>query len=549
MRLRWPARAGIGAGVLVAVAVALFLFIRPFRPPQSVSAPPYVQIDAAIAGGYVATAKELLSSVTILPSSESELLRLLKRANAVCGETGDYSLLADMGRRALALQGRSARIRAIAGYGAMRAQRLSDADRIFARGTMPSGVGDLLQGEAALRRGTAWQGADALTRDLVALARSEKAATFENAALRAGDQRLFLDAALLDMKQGALATARLLALGSLGESRFDEAAAYMLYDAGDFAAALQRLSQLQASQPARASLALTLADIFMADGNGADAEAWLLKALPLGPAESWTAYADLSFFSLQRGALPAAARRIDDGLAFFPRSRELRFQQASLAVAMGQQERAESIATALATENPADADAGLLLLSLKAPSLSPESYRGEMWKLFNHAPASPAVFGALCVTLFATHDWEGAELALKQYETERGEPAADTLLVAGMVAAQKGDKAGAIAALRKSMLLARDPRALYDLGLVYLSQGNARAARAELDAAAGEFPSSGGDAEARVALARIETFRGTAHLLDGDLPAARTALVHALALDPRNLRAALELRKLEAGRQ
>ncbi len=549
MTVRLPVRVGIGVAALAVIAAALFLFIRPFRPSPSVRLPPYAQIDAAIAGGYVATAGELLSAVPVLPSSENDLLRLLKRAYQVCTETGDYTLLADMAGRALALQGRSARIRAIAGYGAMRASRLADAERALSRGALPPGTGDILRGEAALRRGRAWPGADALTRDLVALTGTEDAAAYARAALRAGDQRLTLDAALLDMKQGALMQARLLVLGSLGESRFDEASGFMLYDAGDFANALRRLSNLQASQPQSASFALCLADISMAGGNAADAESWLLKALPLGPSASWTAYADLALFDLQRGALPAAARRINDGLAFFPRSRELRFQQAQIAVAMGQKDQAESIVRALAAENPADADAGLLLLALRAPSLSPESYRGELWTLFNHAPASRAVFGALSAALFATHDWEGAELALHQFEAAQGEPAADTLLVAGMVSAQKGDPAAAIAALRKSMLLARDPRALYDLGLVYLSQGNARAARAELDAAAEEYPPPGEAPDARAAMARIETFRGTAHLLDGDLTAARTALEHARMLDPRNLRAALELRKLEAGRQ
>ena len=547
--MRLPARVGIGAGVLAAIGIALFLFIRPFHAAENVPVVHFPDIDNAIAGGYLGTARDLIASIEVLPKSEEDLVELLKRGFRVCSATGDYSLLAHLGRKALDRQPGSARIRAIAGYGALRVGQLSEADHVLSRGVMPAGVGELLRAEAALRRGAAWAGTDSLTRDLVALTGADNAAAFSRAALRVGDQRLSLDAALLDMKQGALPEARLLAQNALTEDRFDEPTAFILYDAGDLAGARQRLSRLQAVRPESAALALSMADIFQETGNARESEDWLLKALPLGPALTWTVYANLALFSSQRGDLAGAARRIDDGLAFFPRSRELRLPQAILAVAMDQQGRAESILSSLAAESPGDAEPALILLSLRAPSMSPEAYRGEMWKLFNRTPASTGVFDALCATLIAAHDWEGAELALRYYESASGAPEAETLLVAGMVAAQRGNSGAAVAALRRSMLLARDPRALYDLGLVYLSVGNARAARAELDAAAAEYPSPGDSIDARQTLGRIETFRGTAHMLDGDNPGARTALLHSLALDPRNLRAVLELRKLDAGSQ
>jgi tetratricopeptide (TPR) repeat protein len=541
-------RAGIGAVGFAVVGIALFLFIRPFRVVESAPPVHFSEIDNAIAGGYLGSARDLIAAIQMLPGSEDDLLRLLKRTFEVCSATGDYALLADLGRKALDRQGRSARIRALAGYGAMRTERLSEADRILSRGALPPNTGDLLQGEAALRRGAPWAGTDSLTRDLASLAGTENAAAYGSAALRADDQRLSLDAALLDMKQGAVSEARLLAKKALTEGRFDEPAAFILYDGGDAAGALQRLARLQAARPGSASVELSLADMYQAVGDARTAEAWLQRALAAGPALTWTAYANLGLFASLRGDLDGAAQRIDDGLAFFPRSRELRLRQAELAAAMDQQGRAESILSALIAENPGDADAALLLLSMKAPSMSPEAYRGEMWKLFNRTPAA-AVFESLCATLITAHDWQGAGLAVRQYEAASGEPGAESLLIAGMIAAQGGDSVGAIAALRRSMLLARDPRALYDLGLVYLSRGNARAARAELDAAAAEYPSPGDSTDRLQALSRIETFRGTAHMLDDDLPGARTAFVHALSLDPRNLRASLSMRKLDAARQ
>jgi hypothetical protein len=61
----------------------------------------------------------------------------------------------------------------------------------------------------------------------------------------------------------------------------------------------------------------------------------------------------------------------------------------------------------------------------------------------------------------------------------------------------------------------------------------------------------GAAAEARnsLVLSRIETLRGAARMLDGDLVGGGSALARALELDPHNLRAGLLMRKLEAGGQ
>ncbi|MGO9309272.1 MAG: hypothetical protein ACLQDL_09650, partial [Spirochaetia bacterium] len=98
---------------------------------------------------------------------------------------------------------------------------------------------------------------------------------------------------------------------------------------------------------------------------------------------------------------------------------------------------------------------------------------------------------------------------------------------------------------RQSSLMARDGTARFDLALLILRRGDARAALAELDGAAEEVdrhPSA-------PLMSRIETLRGAARLMDGDAPGAGTALGRALALDPHNLRAGLLLKKLEAGGQ
>jgi thioredoxin-like negative regulator of GroEL len=556
--MRRTVLAGILAAPLIVAAGVLLLVLR--RQP-SVDADLRTLLsglDAAIAGGYLSTARDTIASLRSLPSTEEGQLSLLKRGYQVSRGTGDFALLADLAGRALAMNGRSERIRAIAAYGNLRCGQLSEAEKSLARNAGAGSAAESLRGEALLRRGARWSGSDELTRELLSLEGTVDPAGFAGAALRAGDKRLSLDAALLAMQQGSTEAALRLVRSDLEESRFDEAAGLMLYDSGDLGAAAARMQRLNADRPGNPAVGMQLADINAAAGNDADSEQWLLRTLPLAPAMSWTPYADLALFALRRRDTAAAARRLDDGLAFFPRSRELRLMQARLDILRGDARAAELLLTRLLADRPSDGAAALMLLALKSPELFPEASRGRLWKLFDVAPTDPAVFDALASSLIAARDWEGMQIALRHYEASGGQLDSRLLLFQGFAAAMSGDDAGATAAFRRSSLLSRDGIARFNLALVMLRRGAARAALAELDGAAEEVqqhPSPGNPPPAAqnpppaAIMSRIETLRGAARLLDGDLPGAGTALSHALSLDPHNLRAGLLLRKLEAGGQ
>jgi Flp pilus assembly protein TadD len=289
-----------------------------------------------------------------------------------------------------------------------------------------------------------------------------------------------------------------------------------------------------------------MADASQALGDSAAAERRLLLALVQSPTLSWTPYANLASFALARGDADLAARRLEDGLAFFPRSRDLRQAQARLAVLRHDEGKAVQVLSLLVAENPTDGTASLALLDLQAPRLSPEQYRVRLWKIFDRVPSDRGVFSALSGALIAMHDWEGAGIALGQHEAAAGPPDSGVLLVKGLVAAMEGNDAAALDAFRRSASLARDGRARFDAALVLLRGGNARSALAELAGAEDEITRHGGLAEKDEARARIALAVGSAYLLDGDRGGARTALARAIALDPKNLRAGLLMRKLEA---
>jgi Flp pilus assembly protein TadD len=503
-------------------------------------------IDSAISGGYLSTATDALKSISVLPPGEEDLLAILKRAFQISSLTGDYGLLADLAAKSLALRGGNERIRAVAGYGALRAGRLSEARGALARGSLPHETGELLRGELALRLGEKWAGSDSLSRDLLALQASRDPAAYTAAALRTGDKRLFLDAALLHMEAGSPAKAQLVVDTELGDAAFDDAAAAIFYDAGDFQAALARLARFDAARPGRAEAALVMADASMALGSATEAERALLRALPLAPRLSWTPYANLGFLAMRRGDLDLAGRRLDTGLAFFPQSSELALARARLYARAGNNAAAVSVLSKLVERQKDNAPAALLLVMLQAPTMSPEQYRARLWKLFNEVPSDPTVFAALCMSLLAAHDWEGAASALDQHEQTGGPLDKDLLLIKGMVRAMQGDAAGALEAFGGSDALAKDGVGRYDLALVLLRQGAARRAAAELAAASEQYALRGSTEGRSGVLSKMAMLRGSALLLDGDTNGARSALSRSLALDPQNLRAALLLRKLDA---
>jgi len=543
-------RAVLAAGLIglgIAVVVALALIRRSPPEPEAAFDSLLAAADASIARGSLSTAADALRVATGVPRAEADQLRLLKRAFQIGRGSGDFSLLALLADRALAGNGGSARIRAVAAYALLRTGRVADARRLFPR----AGTGDreVLRGESLLRAGAPWEGSDGLTRDVLALGPSSDPAAFARAGLSAGDKRLSLDAAVLAMQQGRLAQAAAVVRSDLGDSAFDEPGGLVLYDAGAPGEATVRLQRRFATGPSPGPIGFILADIAEDGGDAAGAQQWLLRGLALAPSVSWTPYADLAVFSLQKGDLASAVSRLEDGLAFFPGSRGLTLLKARVLARSGNTGEATEILESLLAAHRSDTEAALLLLSLQGPALSPEALRGRLWGLFEIAPTDPAVFDRLSSTLVAARDWQGLRLAVEERQAAGGLPDARSLVVQGLAAALSGDDEEALAALRQSDRQARDGTARFDAALVLLRQGAARAARDELESASAEIRATAGGAERARLLSRVETLRGTALMLDGDAEGASTALSRARQLDPNNLRASLLLHKLEAGGQ
>jgi len=535
----------LGVTLLVAAAGAVLLLHRLLAPAGIDVDSLVARLDGELASGAVGTARGDLGALRALPRSEGDLLRILRRARAVGSATGDWNPLQSLAARALSLRPGSAALRAVAAYADLRAGRLSDAERTLAHGRLPEDAAAMLRGETALRRGLPWAGADALTRDVLSLRGIEDPAAYSGAALRAGDDRLSLDAALLFMGEGSTEKARLIVEETLGSSPFDDAASAILYDSGDSVGALRRLELVRAMRGDTARIALFSADILQSLGRRGEAEQRLLQSVSLDPEASWTAWADLAYDAAARGDEAAADQRIATGLAHFPHSPELVIARARLALKRGDPGQALVILQPLLKEEPGNVDATLLSLDIVAPSLSPEARRARLWKLYNLNPADPRAFSSLMEALLGVQDWQGASIAIAQREAAGGQPDADLLLIQGVVQGMQGQVAEAVRLFQRAAEARPDGSARYDMALVLLASGNTRGALESLDTAELEYQKAGDPARQAGFASRVLEVRGEALMLEGRSSAARTALTRALAEDPGNLRASLLLRKLE----
>jgi len=559
--VRRPPRVLLFALPLAFAAIAAVAALVLLRAPRSRSPDiddALASADAALAGGYLSEARAAIEGIPRLPPGEAELMRVLKRAFLLSRAMGDFSTFADMAGRALAAGRGSARIRMAAGYAYLRAGRLPDAEKWLARSAGAAETGARLRGEAALRQGRQWKGSDSLTRDLLSLEGTPDPSPWRTAAEKTGDRRLSLDSALLAMEAGDVPAAAKTAREDLESAAFDEPASLILYDAGAFEDAAERIEKLAARFSSgegtrevlrRADLILVLADCDMAMGRARDAEAAWQRAIAADPGISWTPYANLAALAGSRGDGARAALALADGVARFPGSRDLRLASARLAVSQGDMSKASGILSTLVAERPDDAESALLQIELQAPFLSPEAYRAALWKLFNRAPADGRVCTRLLSTLWGNRDWAGAAAALGQRAQAVGEGETDFLLFRGVVEALRGNLRAAGEDLQRSAEGARDGIARCDLALLRIAAGDARGALASLAQAREECEARGQPARRREVLARIELCTGMAMALAGDGAGARAALERARASGASSPRAALLMRKLEAGKE
>lgn len=517
--------------------------------------------------GYHARSLELLFTAVQQSRAEAVLLGALKRAWQVAKATGDFAPLARLSQAALERRPGSRRIAEVHVYAALRSELGGSVAEWLPRleGRAES---EPIVVEAHLReRGPRPGKLSGDMAELLGLRDERDPLRLEQAARLHAEARVWLDAALAWMKEGAPERAMegISRAGDLAAAR--EALVYIAYDAGRYEQALETLGALGLRPPAGAGgernagglaeaagpeLALLAADTDLLLGREAQAAVGYRGVVQTWPAYSWEAYLNLARLADAEGQQEAAEGWRALAWESFPEVEAVVMGRARDLAAGRDSERARAMVEGYLRQHADSVSATLLLQQLRGAAGSPPVYTAELWRLLRRRPEEAVLCRLLVLYLLGLQDLQGAEQALAEHEqAASGAGQGWVLEYRGVIAAMRGNLEAAAAALARSVELAPTWRRHYNLAVVQAASGNAGPAVGQLQQAEESLlstaaaPWTGTAREGLAARSRIRSLIGEQLLALEDRQGARRECEYALDLDPLNHRARLILRILE----
>jgi tetratricopeptide (TPR) repeat protein len=522
------------------------------------------EADYELSLGYRARGLERLSAAAQITRSERSLLGVLKRTRLIAAATGDFAPLARLSQVALDRKPTSRRIGEIYVYAAIRADTGGKAGLWLSRlsGRRES---EAIVVEAYLRGRSKELAAQTLSGEmssLLGLSEERDPVRLEAAAKGYGDARLWLDAALgwmkaADAQRAERAWEAVGRAADLPASR--EPAIYIAYDCGKYEEALAAL-QSEARVVVRPDRMILAADLSLLLGRVREAGAGYLSAVEAWPDYSWVPYLNLASLEEQAGDGEGAERRRARAQALFPGVEAVALRYTADLQGRGDIEGARAAIVRFLQGAPDSLAANLRLLDLKGAAASPAVYTAALWGLLRRHPDDGRLCRVLVLYLLELRDFDGAGMALAEFErASSGGGRAWLEEYRSVLAAAQGDYAGATAAMLRSIDLEPTWKRHYNLGVLHGAAGRAQGAIEELrqaeelllrggglragEGAGGE--SATGSAGHSVQRSRIRALIGEQLLTLADLQGARRECEYALDLDPLNHRARLVLNILE----
>jgi Tfp pilus assembly protein PilF len=508
--------------------------------------------DAAQAAGQPQTAEEALSGAMGLAKDAGSRLMVLKRFYSLCRSRGDFAPLAVWAARARKSAPRDPALTRLALYAALRSGR----DELAAELLADRRVRRLLRSQPDLQylaaeavlRGQPGSPEIALPPELEALVSLQPGvhpSLLIEQGRASGDDRYYLDAALLWMKRGQAKNA-LAILNSHLKDAYHEPAAYISYDAGATAEAARRAALLVRRQPDNAEYRRFYGDILFQERRYDRARDMYLRALRLEADASWQTTLNLAA-ALEYGGDPDSARFYTArAFADFPDKKEVLIRYARSLAREGQQQRAADLLGGYLQRHPEeekDPEIKLLHLRMGGGLATPGQYRAELWKLHNRFPGDMRTAQALTDYLLSFADLDAAALVINQYAAAQAESEDHPWLpeARAAIAALRGDYAEAEASLLAKLRAEDSWESRYNLAVIL--GADARYAEGVSELMTAESLVSGSrSAEYR---SKIRGKLGEFYAALGDISSARRELVYALELDPGNLHPRLVLKKLD----
>jgi tetratricopeptide (TPR) repeat protein len=526
----------IGAAAAVTVALMIIALFMLIPPAQTLSLSALLdRADGYIARSYRTEARTAVLRAAAAAVSAEDMLRVLKRHSYLARAEGDYRAFKEYAVTAFSRHPLKPELCRIAIWACLR-----DGDPAAAS-ALPrtfSSIPEVQALEAELlfadrSKQNSTPSADH-SKTYLSPEDERNPARFVTAGRELGDDRFFLDAALLQMARGKIDEARRIADTLLLRAAYDEPSGLIAYEAGDWTVAANRLAQA-AERERRPDLFIIAADARLMAADASGAAQLYERSLRLDPAFSAVPYTGLAWL-LEQGLSADRTRNLRErAAALFPNDRTATAEYAKLLFRNGEREESRRIMDEWLKNNPDDFALRLLKLRLESDSLSADRYLIRLREVYFADPQNERAAAALVAELLDNRDAPGA-LAIITHFREASGPAsrAWASAAAGIAEAALGNDGQATALLGEAIRLEDRWEYRYNRSVVLMAVDQLPEAKTDLERALellGSWP------DARAARAATHARLAGLYRRADNRGRALAEAQKALALDARNAEA------------
>ncbi|MBN2353953.1 MAG: hypothetical protein JXD23_15370 [Spirochaetales bacterium] len=536
---------------ILAAAAAAFIAWRLFSPNDPTPLRELLsQTDELASRSYPAETKAALERAYRAAASPEDFVRVLKRSYSLAVREQEYGELEKYSLGAFARFPGRADLCRIALYACLRdgdpGKALSLARGFESLPEVQALVAEILLGNGVPPADSALAALPDYAR-YASLDAERDPERFLTAGRELGDDRFYLDAALLYMGEGKAEEASAAARRFLLALEFDEPAGLFAYEASDTAEAVDRLTRASGRSEKRPDLYLILGDCLLEGRQPERAAVFYEQALETNRAYSVVPFLNLACTARRQGLDEKALALLREADTRFPGDSFAVIELVRLLYSRGEKTDAIRILNGYLAAHPDQFEARFLKLRFEEDASSFDRRLLRLKDLYFEDPKNERAAAALTAGLITDQDLAGARAVLTHFGEVNGPAEEGWLATArGVLVAVGGDLNGAVLRFGKAVSLEERWEHRYNRAAVLLSMGKLGEARADLAQALVDLKARK-SAQQRRGEALVRAQLAAVLLKMGSPAAAEREVRAALSLDPSNERAYRVKRALEEG--
>ncbi len=421
------------------------------------------EIDSNINGGFYTEAENRFASVFTEINNSKESLSFLKRVYRYASVTGKYSLLSGYSDRLYSDYSSNIEIAAIAAYAHQKNNNYVKSytiskNKLSKSDYFPIHLLNIIENDFPIEDAKIRQKIDQRYLFLLSPDRPDKEALISSAE-ELFDQRLFLDASLIMMKEGSKNEAYEI-LKKIEDKNFSTVKTLVAFDNYDFKSAEKYFTSIDLTG-ADSKIQLIGADIYMHNGRNFYAADIYKKIIAEDPSEYSVPYRNLYSIYID---LPERITWLDKGLQYFPYNSDLLVSASWEYYLNNDFYKLEQLSENFDKENSTVSEE-LLNIKMMQKGRSPEHVIGNFWNVFNMDPNSDITAVSFANYLLRNRHFEQLELLLKKYADNNGF-FSWTYSYRGIEEAMQGKTELAFDDMKKALSLENSALNLYNLAVL-----------------------------------------------------------------------------------